>query len=61
MPIISLPDGSQREFENPVSIADVAQDIGPGLFKATVAGRINGELHDACDMITEDASGYHYP
>lgn len=55
MPVVMLPDGSQREFENPVSVLDVAQDIGPGLAKATVAGRIDGELVDASDMITHDA------
>ena len=52
---ITLPDGSQRQFENPVSVLDVAQDIGPGLAKATIAGRVNGERVDACDVITEDA------
>ncbi|MBR9906756.1 MAG: threonine--tRNA ligase [Gammaproteobacteria bacterium] len=56
MPVVTLPDGSKRSFDKPVSILDVAQDIGPGLAKATVAGRINGELADACDLITEDAS-----
>lgn len=56
MPVVTLPDGSQRAFDNPVSILDVAQDIGPGLAKATVAGKINGELADACDLITEDAT-----
>lgn len=56
MPIITLPDGSQRSFENPVSIKDVALDIGPGLAKATVAGRINGELADACEVITDDST-----
>ncbi len=56
MPVITLPDGSQRAFENPVSIVDVAMDIGPGLAKATIAGKINGELADACDLITDDAS-----
>ena len=55
MPVITLPDGSQRSFENPVSVKDVALDIGPGLAKATVAGRINGELVDACELISEDA------
>ena len=55
MPVVTLPDGSQREFENPVSVLDVAQDIGPGLAKATVAGRIDGALVDASDMITQDA------
>ncbi|MBD1581339.1 threonine--tRNA ligase [Pseudoalteromonas sp. S16_S37] len=56
MPIITLPDGSQRIFENPVSTLQVAQDIGPGLAKATIAGRVNGVRVDACDIITEDAN-----
>jgi len=56
MPVVTLPDGSKRSFDKPVSILDVAQDIGPGLVKATVAGRINGELADACDLITDDAT-----
>ena len=56
MPVITLPDGSQREFDQPVSIMDVAMDIGAGLAKATVAGRIDGELVDACDMIEHDAA-----
>ena len=55
MPVITLPDGSQRQFEHAVSILDVAQDIGPGLAKATIAGRVNGELRDACDLIEQDA------
>ena len=56
MPVVTLPDGSQRAFDKPVSILEVAQDIGPGLAKATVAGKINGQLADACDLITEDAT-----
>ena len=56
MPVITLPDGSQRTFENAVSIMDVALDIGPGLAKATIAGRIDGNLVDACELITQDAS-----
>jgi threonyl-tRNA synthetase len=56
MPVITLPDGSQRSFDNPVSIVDVAMDIGPGLAKATIAGKINGELADACDMMNVDAT-----
>ncbi len=55
MPVITLPDGSQRSFENPVSTYDVASDIGPGLAKATIAGRVNGNRVDACDLITDDA------
>ncbi len=56
MPVITLPDGSQRSFDNAVSIMDVALDIGPGLAKATIAGRIDGNLVDACELITQDAS-----
>ena len=56
MPVITLPDGSKREFANPVTIMEVAQDIGQGLAKATLAGRVNGELKDACEVISEDAS-----
>ncbi|MFV1871890.1 MAG: threonine--tRNA ligase [Oleiphilus sp.] len=55
MPVITLPDGSQRTFEQAVSVLDVAADIVPGLAKATIAGRVNDVLVDACDLITEDA------
>ncbi|KAF7780614.1 threonyl-tRNA synthetase [Pseudoalteromonas marina] len=55
MPVITLPDGSQRSFENPVSTLDVATDIGPGLAKATIAGRVNGDRVDACELINDDA------
>ncbi|MCU7906934.1 MAG: threonine--tRNA ligase [Candidatus Thiodiazotropha sp. (ex Epidulcina cf. delphinae)] len=54
MPVISLPDGSQRTFEDPVSVYDVAADIGPGLAKAALAGRINGRLVDTSHVIKED-------
>ncbi len=56
MPVVTLPDGSQRAFENPVSILQVAQDIGPGLAKATIAGEVDGELRDACELIDSDVS-----
>ena len=56
MPIITLPDGSKREFDRPVSVLELAQDIGAGLAKATIAGRVNGVRHDACDIINEDAN-----
>ncbi|AWL11827.1 Threonine--tRNA ligase [Saliniradius amylolyticus] len=55
MPVITLPDGSQRQFDHAVSVMDVANDIGPGLAKATIAGKVNGELVDACDPIEQDA------
>lgn len=56
MPVITLPDGSQRAFDNAVSVLDVAADIGPGLAKATIAGKINGELVDAVEPIEHDAA-----
>ena len=55
MPVITLPDGSQRSFDHPVSVYEVAADIGPGLAKATIAGRVNGQRVDAHDPITDDA------
>lgn len=55
MPIVTLPDGSQRTFEAPLSIMQLAESIGPGLAKACVAGKINGVLVDAADMIEQDA------
>ncbi|MGR9117031.1 MAG: threonine--tRNA ligase [Gammaproteobacteria bacterium] len=56
MPVITLPDGSQRSFDHAVSIMDVAQSIGSGLAKATLAGKVNDKLVDASAMIEQDAS-----
>lgn len=56
MPIITLPDGSQREFSQAISVFDVANDIGPGLAKATIAGKVDDVLVDASYMIEKDAS-----
>ena len=56
MPIITLPDGNQRQFENTTSIMEIAADIGPGLAKACIAGQVNGQLVDACDPIENDAN-----
>ena len=53
---ITLPDGSVRQYESPVTVAQIAASIGSGLAKATVAGKVNGVLRDACDPITEDAT-----
>ena len=53
---ITLRDGSVRQYESPTTIAQIAADIGAGLAKATVAGKVNGILRDASDPITEDAS-----
>ncbi|RYY74839.1 MAG: threonine--tRNA ligase [Gammaproteobacteria bacterium] len=61
MPVITLPDGSKRQFENPVSVYQVAADIGPGLAKVTLGGRVSingdktGQRVDAHDLITDDA------
>jgi len=54
MPTVTLPDASQRHYDKPITVADVAADIGPGLAKATVGGRINGERVDTCELITGD-------
>ena len=56
MPLITLPDGSQRQFENAVSVMAVAADIGPGLAKATLAGEVDGRLVDASHTIEKDAA-----
>ena len=56
MPVITLPDGSQRAFDQAISILNVAADIGPGLAKATIAGEVNGQLKDACELIEHDAT-----
>ena len=52
---ITLPDGSVRQYESPVTVAQIAASIGAGLAKATVAGKVDGKLVDACDPITADA------
>ena len=54
MPVITLPDGSQRSFDHAVSIFDVAMDIGPGLAKAALAGKVGGELVDTSYLIEGD-------
>ena len=56
MPVITLPDGSKREFDNAVTVMEVAQSIGSGLAKATLAGRVNDELVDASTLIENDAT-----
>ncbi|MDE1894541.1 MAG: threonine--tRNA ligase [Pseudomonadota bacterium] len=53
---ITLPDGSKRPFEHPVSVQDVAASIGAGLAKATLAGKVDGQLVDAGHSIDHDAS-----
>jgi threonyl-tRNA synthetase len=56
MPIITLPDGSQRSFDHPLSILEVAADIGTGLAKATIAGKINDDILDASHLIETDCA-----
>lgn len=55
MPSVTLPDGSQRVFEHPVTVAEVAAAIGPGLARAALAGRVNDRLVDTSHVISEDA------
>jgi threonyl-tRNA synthetase len=56
MPVITLPNGDQKQFDHPVSVMDVALSIGPGLAKNTIAGKVNGQLRDASDLINDDAT-----
>jgi threonyl-tRNA synthetase len=56
MPVITLPDDSTREFDAPISVLDIALDIGPGLAKATLAGVVDGVTVDASHVIENDAS-----
>ena len=55
MPVVTLPDGSSRSFDQAVSVHDVAADIGPGLAKAALAGKVDGRLVDTSFMIGSDA------
>jgi threonyl-tRNA synthetase len=56
MPVITLPDGSQRSYPAPLTIADVAADIGPGLAKAALAGRVDGRLVDTSHVLESDTA-----
>ena len=55
MPVITLPDGSQRTFDNPVTVAEVAASIGSGLAKAALAGKVAGKLVDTSFSIANDS------
>ena len=55
MPNITLPDGSQREFPGPVTVAEVAASIGTGLAKAALGGKVDGQLVDLSHRIEADA------
>ncbi|MBI5462423.1 MAG: threonine--tRNA ligase [Gammaproteobacteria bacterium] len=55
MPTITLPDGSQRQFDQPITVHDVATSIGPGLAKAALAGKVDGRLVDTSHIIDGDA------
>jgi threonyl-tRNA synthetase len=55
MPVIRLPDGSKRQFNAPVSVADVALDIGAGLAKAALAGKVNDMIVDMSYVIEQDS------
>ena len=55
MPVVTLPDGSQRHFDHPVTVDEVAGDIGAGLRRAALAGRVNGKLVDTSFVIDRDA------
>jgi threonyl-tRNA synthetase len=56
MPVITLPDGKQKQFDSAVSVAEIAASIGPGLAKAALAGRVDGKLVDTSFRVERDAS-----
>ena len=56
MPVVTLPDGSQRSFDHAVTVDEVAANIGAGLRKAALAGRVNGKLVDTSHLIQDDAN-----
>lgn len=56
MPVITLPDGTKKSFDQPLNVFEVAKSIGSGLAKATLAGKVNGELVDASHVIDTDSS-----
>jgi threonyl-tRNA synthetase len=56
MPVVTLPDGSQRQFDHPVTVDEVAASIGAGLRKAALAGRVNGKLVDTSYVVDGDAN-----
>lgn len=56
MPVVTLPDGSTRRFDHPLTVAELAADIGPGLARAALAGRVDGRLVDTSHLITADAA-----
>jgi threonyl-tRNA synthetase len=56
MPVITLPDGHTKTYDQPLSVADIAASIGPGLAKAALAGKVNGRLVDTSAVIDHDAA-----
>src|SRR5690349_15828595 len=55
MPVITLPDGSQKKFDDAVTVAQIAASIGSGLAKAALAGKVNGKLVDTFYLVDNDA------
>ena len=56
MPVITLPDGSQRSYAQPITVGEIAHSIGAGLARAALAGRVNGQLVDTSHLISVDAA-----
>src|SRR5262245_33509587 len=56
MPVVTLPDGSRKTFDRPVTVADIAASIGKGLARAALAGEVNGRLVDTSHVVSSDAT-----
>jgi len=55
MPTITLPDGTQKTFDHPVTVREIAEAIGPGLARAAIAGKVDGRLVDLSHVVDRDA------
>src|SRR6476661_4559735 len=56
MPVVRLPDGAEKRFDAPVTVAEVASSIGPGLARAALAGKVDGKLVDTSHVIDRDSN-----
>ena len=60
MPVVTLPDGSDRSYDHPVTVADIAADIGPGLAKAALAGKVDAVIMGPTSKHAQNLAGYKF-